>query len=197
MITRRLSLKLDNQTRYDTAGLRALIMAGLQACGAHGPREVTVRYGTGRSWAAVGEDVQHGGHGVTILMRVDRWEISAAAKAEGRSPRQHPTTLNVLRFAQVLEHEIAHTMGLRHPEMTRALLYCEQPVPWADGFTVGVQPEPAKPSREAKRASSLAHAQKMLAKAERRLKIAQGVHKRWSRRVKFYSRQELLAGGVA
>ena len=62
------------------------------------------------------------------------------------------------------------------------------PLPaWAEGLSIGL--EEAKPvakkgtSPDERREAKLAHAEKMLAKAERRKKLAETVEKRWRRRV--------------
>lgn len=52
-----------------------------------------------------------------------------------------------------------------------------------------LKPEPAPLAPSARTAAKSAHAQKMLAKAERRLKLATTLAKKWRRRVLIYSRK--------
>lgn len=51
------------------------------------------------------------------------------------------------------------------------------------------KPEPVPPSPDQRKAAKLAHATKMLARAERRLKLATTIAKKWRRRVALYSRK--------
>jgi len=51
------------------------------------------------------------------------------------------------------------------------------------------KPEPVPPSPDPRKAAKLAHATKMLARAERRLKLATTIAKKWRRRVALYSRK--------
>lgn len=118
-----------------------------------------------------------------------------------------PPEVDVPRLVWLVRHEVAHWANLRHAQMGTALRYwsrderlrpvagpvgCERPIPaWAEGLTVAVvadvEPVVRKIRREvdadARRAKRIEHARTMLARAERRAKIAATCVKRWRRRL--------------
>jgi len=124
-----------------------------------------------------------------------------------RGPRGFTTTLSarlrvptpdhlkpdsVTRIAQVALHEAMHLAGARHKNMTEEQYYCRMPVPWATEMQLRIKEAPVAVPREermaAARGDRLEHAQKMLAKAQTRLKRAVTIEKKWKRRVGTLSR---------
>jgi hypothetical protein len=84
--------------------------------------------------------------------------------------------------------------------MDRRIMFALESLHKTDDLQI-YPPEPAKPkpSRAEKTAALVdkraAHAAKMLAKAERKLKLAKTVHKRWAEKVCYYERVTAKRGG--
>ncbi len=176
-------MKLDNRTRYRSADLERIILAALADAGIKRPRRdrVLVVHSRGEGYSGrcwIGTDITS-------------WRGHARMRLRLPVPSQ-AKPLDVAVLVWLVRHEVAHWRGLRHEQMSRALLThnASDPVPaWSVGLTVAVEdaaPESAtrrEVDPDAKRAAQLAHARTMLAKAERRLKLATTVEKRWRRRV--------------
>ena len=110
-------------------------------------------------------------------------------------PRLVP--FDVILFGWLVRHEVGHWRGLAHTQMAPVMRWRKvweaegRPLPaWCREQVVHLEDAPpAKPSRkpppdrEAEREKRAEHARAMLARAERRAKLAATVVKRWRRRV--------------
>lgn len=112
-------LKITNRTDWRTDDLRRVFQAGMRAVGiADQYRYVTVIYSRTK---VSGYAHYHGG---PVRMHVPR---PKRIKDRERFTRS---------VAQVWEHELYHTINVKHREMDRDLRWCCQPVPWAEGLEV-------------------------------------------------------------
>ena len=118
-----------NQTTYLTEDLRALVRACLQHCGASNEREVTVVYSRRACISGNGELPRGGRPGFRIRLRLPRPQWLDAQS--GRDERWL-----LLYAARVLEHEITHTLGLKHRQMRNDIRKCTQDVQWAEGLRI-------------------------------------------------------------
>lgn len=123
----RLTLNLVNKTAWSSRDLRQFLLAGMRAKGVE-DRTVIVTYG---KWDA------HNGLG---WYRYPQLQLSlpgptaiARALAKGEEP------IRYLELAQVLEHEIDHTLGLGHREMMD--LWKLRPT-WHQGLTIAWEGDP-------------------------------------------------------
>jgi len=170
-----LRLKIDNRTEYSTQDLRRFFLAGLTAGGAEGYRHVVVVYSRTQ---------HHGRASIGGNCGQGSW-ITMYAPAMGK--------LDLLKFAQVFDHEVAHTMGVRHKDMAEDLLYCEHKPTWHEGLEIRhVAPAKPKVDRAAQREE---RARKNLVEWERRLKRAQTFVRKWRAKVRYYDRKR-AAGKV-
>jgi hypothetical protein len=90
-------------------------------------------------------------------------------------------------LAHTIAHELAHTRGMKHPEMTGDPLYTRSTgwrelYAWAEALPLDKEATPRKTRPDAN--TRLTHAQGMLAKALKRERRAQTIRKKWQRRVK-------------
>jgi hypothetical protein len=183
-----MKLKLENKTAYSTKDLRAFLRAGLRAYGARSDKVVVVRYQR-VVWRAVGQDgVAYGPSGRGQVGRPGR----EARHIWLHLPRD-PAALSVGDLAHTLYHEVLHNRGARHRDMTpEQMRWDGTPAPWTEGLSIGLEPARPRPSREERAARLVeereAHAREMLARAERRKKLADTVAKRWRKRVRYYER---------
>lgn len=100
-------------------------------------------------------------------------------------------TLDVVKLAKVIAHELGHAKGLRHVDMKNTRYG------WLDGwrdryayakdYQIGVKVT-RKPTMADKACTKLAHAERMLSLAETRAKRAGTICKKWRRRVNTYSK---------
>jgi len=185
-------MKIDNRTHYDTAALRTLFAAGLRHLEApskgklvevHYTRPGDERRADGSAgyvtgWALIGRRV--GGtlhHGRVIVMRLPKM----------------PEHLDIGAVARVWDHEVRHTMGVRHRSMPPAIRHCTGPTPsWAVGLTIPVAVVTVPPVEE-RRAAQVAererHARAMLAKWQKKLAAAKGRVQTWTKKVRYYDRK--------
>jgi hypothetical protein len=124
-----MGLRVVNETSYRTEDLRTLIRACLRHCGASSERKVTVVYSRRPRCSGTGQLPVGGEEGWRIRLRLSRPRYLDAER--GRDERWL-----LLSAARVLEHEVGHTLGLRHREMRRDLRKVVQDVPWADGLRI-------------------------------------------------------------
>lgn len=100
-------------------------------------------------------------------------------------------------LARVALHELAHCRGIVHGDMEPSLRWCRDdlPTPWADGLVVRRMAATVVAPRNvvAERAE---HAAAMLRRAERRLKLARSIERRWRAKVRYYERRAAASGGV-
>jgi len=168
---------IRNRSAFRADDLRKLIRRACKAVGARGDKLFTINDGRYPTWtggrAVVGSRA-HEARGVTLSIG-----------------RECP----VEDIARVICHELMHTVGARHRDMTPEQRACSQAVPWAEGFELRKKPEPEQPTPEspAERGSRLraereAHARAMLAKATTRRRRAVSIERKWAAKVKRYER---------
>lgn len=196
-------LRIVNQTEWSTDDLRALIAACLKARGANGIRLVTFAYrreGTRRLGCA-----QYGGKSRMVKVG-KRWvESTEGYRIRVNLPR--PTLLGSgllgsihlgstlmvpSKLAELLitiEHEVDHTMGLRHADMRHD---AERDCLWAEDLLVRWTPKTA-PSPARIRAEKLAkHAEAIVRLKRRAARIEAAIVSR-TRRMKALMRAEKIA----
>ena len=164
-------MKLRNKTRYETGDLRRIIQAAHDAQGVRATRKfVEVVYSRGQY--CTGRAAYSGGF---MVLRV---------------PKINP---DVAAFARVIEHEVAHGLGIRHEDMDIDVFRCTQPVPWAEGLSLRER-EPKSVVKVDRIAQRHQHALEMKARWERRSKAASRKLAKWRRVVKYYEKKREAAG---
>lgn len=194
-------LRIENETRYDGKAVRSLVTACLRFLGLRVRGVVRVTYSA---------EVD-GHHGVAAMGGPGSWGVNMALTV----PRD-PSHLDEVRLARLVHHEALHWKGVRHEDMTEDQRWVAKRgwVPswyseWVSGRTVTLRtPEseylvatiafaPARTiSKEDGRRKKLAHAERMLARAKKRFKLAATVEMRWHRRVVAARRAIERAEGV-
>lgn len=174
-------MKLTNQTQWSTADLKRFLVAGLRAKGADVERMRITIYTSKR-----GGPLGVGGYAWYDSHRLKLGAPKVEFATEGRM-----TAEQLLRMAQVLEHEIDHTFGLRHGEM---LPSTQLRPTWQEGLEIRVQaPKPTKPKPSLKeRRAELAR--KQLAVWEAKVRRAENRAKYWRRKVRYYERTTPATG---
>jgi hypothetical protein len=171
-------MKLINRTRYSKADLRRFFAAGIKAMGASTDKCIMVFY-RGKRKRSRAEYPFADGEGYHV------WMVLPRENADGSLPQSE-----LPRLACVFEHEIAHTLGVRHAEMDYESKYATGDLPtWAQGLTIAAKPSPAAPTPTDRARAREAHARKMLERAQHRLKISQACVQRWRRKVSYYDRK--------
>jgi hypothetical protein len=99
------------------------------------------------------------------------------------------TGLDSVALARVIAHELGHAKGLKHGSAMSNNRYAQadgwrERYAYAKDFPIGVKADPPKPTLNDKRRRAHAKAQAMVAKWERRLKLASTTLKKWQRRAK-------------
>jgi len=94
------------------------------------------------------------------------------------------------RLAALAVHELLHSQGAQHADMTKAQRACEIAVPWAAELPLRAQSRRAGPDRHALVERRAAHARAMHARALRRLRLARTLEAKWRARVRYYARRE-------
>lgn len=190
-------IHVKNRTLWNTADLRRLYAAALKAAGAAGKTARLIVKGPKRGhlgadhWSkGVRGHCYFGSHarpGTCTMFLPD------AGHAE-RIGETHKAF--ILRVARVMHHEALHAVGARHKDMTNLQRYSLQDVPWAEGFELRWAPwsygwEPAKEKPVVNLVEvRAAHAEKMLKRAQTRLKRARTLEKKWVARVRYYERKQ-------
>lgn len=160
-------MKLINKTSYRTDDIRALVVAAHQAMGADMMKTVEVNQGRSR---------HHGRASYTGGWMM----ISLPPPGKG----------DIKIVAQVLEHEIAHNLGIRHEDMDEDVRSCRQEVPW-------LRPELLLRAKEEKPALTLSDrvrqreekARRMLDRWDRKVKLAKTIRAKWAAKVSYYERK--------
>ena len=183
---RRSALVLRNSTPYRTDDLRRLVLACLRAMGASEARRVEffpAKRSSSRGWGEYGDEAR--GEGYLVRVPVDRDDPNRSSYG--------------YRTAAVLAHEVAHTLGLRHGEMSDELRYCRSSLslPWAEGIVVRRKAEPAKPTLSDRVAEREETARKKVAEWTRRLALARTKVRLWKRKVAYYDRRRAVAASPA
>jgi hypothetical protein len=172
-------MKIRNETKWSTDDLRAIISAALAHRGVPSTGLVV--------------EVVPSRHRISGVARIGkmhkRWsgakEMFYGNWMKLRLPHNSDEKLKVV--AAVIEHEVAHLQGLTHGTMSDALRWCTQEVSWLGELQLREEEKPCV-NKAAVRADRLAHAERMLAKAETREKRATTLRKKWERRVRALER---------
>ena len=96
---------------------------------------------------------------------------------------RNPANFSKEQFAKVILHEALHWKGVEHVDMTENQRWCRGPAPqWASDvevvFIVKAAPDPMEALKK-----RLVHAEKMLAKATKRARMARTLEKKWLKKV--------------
>ena len=175
------SLRVVNETGYDTRALRRAIVGAIRAVCLPVRGTVRVTYDRSRDAKPVG---WHGGSAAFghVVKEAEGYRTLQGLTMVLTLPRD-PKLFDLANFARTAHHEALHWKGVDHSEMTDDQRYCRGPVPsWAEGIVVGFE-EPTKPDPSEAGAKRLQHAQEMLAKARTRAKRAATIEKKWKRKV--------------
>ena len=179
----RLLLVVHNDTNWNGRDLRRLLVAGLRSQGVIGQKAPWYR--GGRIDVTYRRASYVGGYGYYNSARL-ALKIPHAWKGE------RLTGDRLTRVAQVLIHEVQHTLGFRHKDMAPWHRY---PVKWARGIEVKWnEPRPKPAVSAAMRAQETVakraeHAEKMLKRAETRLKRAKTLRDKWAKKVRYYNKR--------
>lgn len=108
------------------------------------------------------------------------------------------TGVDRVDLAHTLAHEMAHSRGMRHPQMRGSSRYrrignWSDVYAWAETLPLETKPAPRIPTVDERRAKRLAHAEAMLTAWEQRLKTAASRVRRWRGRVRDTRRYIALA----
>ena len=185
--TRPLRLEVVNGTAYDTRDIRRFLSAGMRAKGVEW-REVIIDYGKGSAlsgWGVLGTEGDCNRHGITIRLTLPSPAFVAECRADGTDP------IGYKGLAQVFEHEIDHTLGLKHKDMVG---YWTLEPTWHEGLTIRfVEPEVVDCATAARQraAAREEHVRAMLKKAETRLRRAKTIRDKWARKVRYYDRKTM------
>src|SRR5271169_4624424 len=126
-------MKLENKTKYDSADIRPLVLAGLKAVGVPSVRvKVRIVYNRHRDsgWhggrATLGQSSKQttyspDGEKLTEkhVTRHGRWMTLSLPRDESK--------IDVPEFARTIIHEALHLKGINHGDMTNAQRYCQGP----------------------------------------------------------------------
>lgn len=118
----RVPFEVVNNTGYSTADLRSFVTKGLRALGAKAPKTIVFVAAPQRSrgCAEVGSSKCASGEENPVV-------IALAA----------PHKFSLRRLARLFEHEITHTMGYQHKEMTEEVMYSLGSIPdWAQDVKI-------------------------------------------------------------
>lgn len=160
-------MRIVNETKYRTEDIKRFLVLAHEAMGAPRDKKVRIVYShCSQHWGCA----SYGGRWMKLTLPGD------------------PAKVNGLEFARVIEHEIAHNLGIRHPEMDTLTRYCKQSVPWAEGLALRVKEETPRASVDHV-ARREAHARRMQERWQRRLDAAKRHHQKWTRKVRYYDRK--------
>lgn len=176
-------MKLVNKTHYRSDDLRKFFRAGLIALGAETTKNITVTYSkrsSDRIWGRAsygGPDRQ--GRNMTMCLGKDA------------------SSWSLIRFAWVFEHEVYHTLGLRHSDMNEDTHWCRGDVlpTWAEGLQIRLRPSVTKPKqpREEKLARLIEQRQQKawerLQEIESKLRRYLKLKKKWAAKLKRYEKR--------
>jgi hypothetical protein len=176
-------MNIINETNFRTDDLRRFIVSGLRAMGADvsRPTVFTIKYSRGAhttGWA------RYDGSRVLLRLPADLDSGAEFRSNYNRASRRDSDWTPLREAARVLEHEIAHTLGLKHRDMTTALRWCRAPWPtWVEGTTLrikGREVEVQTPADTTTDATSRADSREDVLK---KLHRAEAMVKRWSARL--------------
>lgn len=175
-------LLLKNHTDWSTRDLRRFVLAGIKAEGVEGKSwTVTVKNARQRRGCSGLASMRH----PWMTLRIPSVRLVGVGK-----PAMLPDYLRD-DFAHVLWHEIAHTRGVEHREMTGGWDGCRRGGPrgaevaWASALTIGRKADPKRRDRKAERREA---AVTSLAAWQRKLKLAQTKVRKYRAKVQRYER---------
>lgn len=186
-------IHVKNLTNWNTADLRRLYAAALKTAGATGKTARLVVKGPKRRDCLSPDHWSKGVRGNCYIGSHARpGTCTMFLPDKGHAEKIGETHQDfILRVARVMHHEALHAVGARHGDMTYAQRYCHQPVPWAEGFELRSVDKPAKEKPVVNLVEvRAAHAEKMLKRAQTRLKRAKTFEKKWAARVRYYERKQ-------
>ncbi len=173
-----MKIKLVNQTHWRSDHLRAFIRRV-----ARDERPDLCKRGAGTLHVTVKYNRQ-----------VDRgWCSGLAAYHINQMTIMLPSqTVNKVDLAQVIAHELAHTRGKRHRDMTGTALYDRTPgtameYAWAESLPLERQEQKVAACKTPM--DKMAHALRMLKQADTRYKRAVTIQKKWQAKVWYYQRR--------
>lgn len=173
-------LKVLNETDWNSADLRRLIMFAMRSMGIRKDRHVTVTYGTrGRRQHQIGGFAALSGYTSTML-------IPKAFMGRDLAPAE------VQQFAQVMVHEFQHNAGAMHKDMPK---WWRLEVAWSAGKVIRWKEPKQRQQKVAASPAALiekraAHTRTMLKRAKTRVKRAETLLKKWEKRMRYYTRKE-------
>jgi len=176
-------LTIQNGTKYRTDDIRRIVRAAMKALGVRAAKRV--------------------------IVKPSRKHFSGRANVGSRTREAKtiwiwlPPHFNAKEAACLAAHELSHTQGVCHGDMTREQYMCRQEVPWAKGLQLRTRitatsdvkavETPAQRARRIVEKRST-HADDMHRKALTRLKRAQNIERKWRKQVQYYrKRQTALA----
>lgn len=113
-------LTVQNRSGYDTRDLREFFSRGLRALHVRTCRKIIVVAAPARSRGCAEVGIKRGKHGVVIVIAI--------------AP---PSRFSVRRLSRLFEHEVAHTLGKDHEDMSHDLLWSLGATPrWARGLNI-------------------------------------------------------------
>ncbi len=179
-------MHIINQTRFSTLDLQKFFVAGLKAMSASTSKTITVTMGRGSYFtgkAKYGSSPERQGR--LITMRIP--------PRSDMQPSKDRASL-----ARVFEHEVYHTLGVRHGEMSADVLYCKGDLPdWAQRLPIRKAESKPKPkaTSESKTIIKLEHARKMMLNHRRHLKREQNLVTKWRRKARYHEKRLALVAG--
>jgi hypothetical protein len=190
-------MKIKNYTDYETRDLRGFFLRGLKAMNAKSDKVIEVRPRSGRfrcSRAVVGTLIEYqSGAGRRWQLHEARWiRMLVYENADG--------TVNMAEFARTFEHEVLHSKGARHGDMTAHQMACDLSLPdWAVGLEVRRRAPKPQPTREAKLEMRVAaraeRARALLATYEAKQKRVAKLVTKWRTKVRYYDRRAAAKSG--
>ncbi len=188
------TLRVVNHTRYDARAIRRILAACLRSFGMKVRGYVRIAYSK-----KLGEPGWHGGRAMLGSL------ASPGTHMLLTLPRD-PKRVSGEEFARVVHHEVLHWRGVQHGDMPPAQKLC---LSWwipswftalgPRGFIAHRGPKPPV-APDVRRERKIEHARTMLAKAERKQKLATTLVKRWKRRLdaaeRAFAKGQALAGEV-
>lgn len=177
---------VNNKTNWETKDLRKLCRAVIKHIGTRRHR-ITVEYSKKTSY-----DCYHGyayinSIGVTMFVpRETRRTIKAGDNGKSMTVIES-IKFEPEKFAQVLEHEIYHNMGLKHDEMSKEVLYCKQDCGYVKNLKVSVKTIKEKKPRNLQKEryeKALKNAKLYTSKVKRYTNLL----KKWNSKVKYYEK---------
>lgn len=192
-----MKLSLNNKTKWNTKQLRKLCIAVIRHSGSHKHHQITIKTSKNQGLSGLASM-----YGSWILMRVPKTSfITAVARYSttettiGSDGKTYPEVLGfdkivketkfpVIDFAQVLEHEIGHNLGLRHNDMSKVY---DLDTSYLKDFVIEKQlPKEKKVIDHVMLRRE--KAVKKVKELQSRLKRTETLLKKWSKRLRYYEK---------